>query len=146
MAASSRSSAGNWLHGRKQARPRRVEGIVGLKDTPLGRRDRVLHRDRLHCVYCGGVFAAHELTLDHVEPRMRGGDDSEGNLVACCEACNRLKGGQAAWSYLAQRPEQRENFLAAVEASDTRHAKPVWSRLLRAIREAAEAEATRRRS
>jgi hypothetical protein len=106
----------------------------------------VLHRDRFHCVYCGEAFLAEELTLDHVEPRMRGGDDSEGNLVACCVGCNREKGGRPAWSYLARRSEQRQTFMAAAAAADTRYAPPVWRRLLRAIREAAEAEATRRRS
>jgi hypothetical protein len=75
---------------------------------------------------------------------MRGGDDSEGNLVSCCTACNRLKGGQAAWSFLARRPEQRERFMAAARESDEAHAQPVWPRLLRAIQEAADAEATRR--
>lgn len=115
-------------------------------DRPSSRRDRILHRDRLQCVYCGGGFLPGELTLDHVEPRMRGGDDSDGNLVACCQACNRLKGGAAAWSFLASRPEHRRNFLAAAESSDTRYARPVWARLLRAIREAAELEATKRRS
>jgi hypothetical protein len=79
------------------------------------------------------------LTLDHVEPRQRGGDRSEGNLVACCVACNRLKGGQAAWAFLAERPEQRSTFLeAARRASDAPgSARPLWPRLLRAIEAAA---------
>jgi hypothetical protein len=70
---------------------------------------------------------------------MRGGDQSEGNLVASCSACNRLKAGQAAWAFLAQRPEQRANFLAAASgAADTGDvAGPVWPRLIRAIEEAA---------
>jgi hypothetical protein len=105
----------------------------------LSRRDRVLRRDRFRCVYCGNVFAAADLTLDHVEPRMRGGDDSEGNLVACCRVCNAAKAGAAAWSFLSREPELRANFLAAAEAGDTRYARPVWDRLLRAIREAAKA-------
>jgi hypothetical protein len=120
---------------------------VGRNDAAVGRRERVLRRDRLHCVYCGLGFRAEELTLDHVEPRMRGGDDSEGNLVACCTACNRLKAGQAAWSFLARRPDLRQNFLAAAESADARYARPVWERLLRAVREAAaNADVTRTRS
>jgi hypothetical protein len=101
-------------------------------------------RDRHRCVYCGETFDAADLTLDHVEPRMRGGDDSEGNLVACCRVCNEAKAGAAAWSFLSRRPELRANFMAAVEASDTRFAKPVWQRLLRAITEAAAAGESRR--
>lgn len=102
------------------------------------RRARVLKRDRFQCVYCAEPCEAEDLTLDHVEPRMRGGDDSEGNLVTACQRCNELKGGMAAWSFLAQRPDLRSNFLNAVESCDARHARPVWPRLLRAIREAAE--------
>jgi hypothetical protein len=98
----------------------------------LDRRERVFRRDRFHCVYCGEVFPAEELTLDHVQPRMRGGDHSDGNLVTCCQACNTAKGGEPAWSFLARRPELRENFL--------RHAHGVWPRLRRAILEAAEKE------
>jgi hypothetical protein len=110
---------------------------VGSNGAGLSRRDRILRRDRFCCVYCGEPFPASDLTLDHVEPRMRGGDDSDGNLVACCRACNEAKAGRAAWSYLSRRPDQRVNFMAAVQASDTRFAPPVWSRLLRAIEEAA---------
>jgi hypothetical protein len=91
-------------------------------------------------VYCGEAFDAEELTLDHVEPRMRGGDDSEGNLVACCRGCNEAKGHQAAWQFLASRPQQRATFMAAVESCDTSEARPVWDRLLRAIEEAAANE------
>ena len=108
------------------------------REAKPDRRERVLRRDRYRCVYCALPFPAAELTLDHVEPKMRGGDDSEGNLVSCCRGCNRAKAGLAAWQYLASRPDVRTNFLTAVEQSDTAHAKPVWSRLVRAIREAAE--------
>ncbi|MEX0907360.1 MAG: HNH endonuclease [Gemmatimonadota bacterium] len=110
---------------------------MGKNAASGGRRERILRRDRFHCVYCAVPFPAEDLTLDHVEPRMRGGDESEGNLVASCRECNRLKGGLAAWSFLARRPEQLANFLAAAGSADVRHARPVWDRLLRAIREAA---------
>jgi hypothetical protein len=73
---------------------------------------------------------------------MRGGDQSEGNLVACCRGCNLLKGGQAAWSFLAGRPESRAIFLEAARSAhhlqrDPAVARPVWPRLVRAIEEAA---------
>lgn len=98
----------------------------------------MLRRDRFRCVYCGETFPAEDLTLDHVEPRMRGGDGSEGNLVACCRACNEAKGHQPAWAYLARRPAERARFMAAVESCDASQARPVWKRLLRAIEEAAD--------
>jgi hypothetical protein len=102
------------------------------------KRERVFSRDRYRCVYCGVVSAADDLTLDHVEPRMRGGDQSEGNLVTCCRACNTLKGSAAAWSYLSGRPLVRAQFLESVRQADTQYAPAVWPRLVRAIEEAGD--------
>lgn len=98
-------------------------------ERELTLRDRVLRRDGMRCVYCAELFPEPMLTLDHVEPRMRGGDGSEGNLVAACQTCNREKGSMPAWAYLAERPEQRANFL--------RYGAGVWPRLRRAVEEAA---------
>jgi hypothetical protein len=81
------------------------------------------------CVYCGAGEEVAPLTVDHVEPRMRGGDRSPGNLVAACAACNTAKGSLPAWSYLASRDAERERFLAS--------APHVWQRLRRAVEEAA---------
>jgi 5-methylcytosine-specific restriction endonuclease McrA len=55
-------------------------------------RKNILLRDRYTCQFCGRVFPASELTLDHVIPRSRGGHTDWDNLVACCHACNNLKG------------------------------------------------------
>ena len=93
------------------------------------RRARILERDGHRCVYCAVVLPAADLTLDHVQPKVKGGDDSEGNVVACCRSCNVEKGGRAAWDYLARRPTKRANFL--------RHAAAVWPRLRQAVIEAA---------
>jgi hypothetical protein len=93
-------------------------------------RDRIFERDGFRCVYCGLVFPAEALTLDHVEPKMRGGDHSAGNLVTSCVTCNAQKAGEPAWSWLARNPDLRENFL--------KYASHVWPRLLRAIEKAGE--------
>jgi 5-methylcytosine-specific restriction endonuclease McrA len=55
-------------------------------------RKNILLRDRYTCQFCGRVLPAHELTLDHVVPRSRGGHTDWDNLVACCHDCNNLKG------------------------------------------------------
>ena len=95
----------------------------------ITRRERILQRDRYRCVYCNANPPLHELTLDHVEPRVKGGDQSDGNLVTCCTACNELKAGKPAWKFLAGDRERRENFL--------QNASGVWPRLRRAVIEAA---------
>ena len=52
-------------------------------------RRNVFRRDDQRCQYCGRH--AHDLTLDHVVPRSRGGPTSWENVVACCRACNARK-------------------------------------------------------
>ena len=52
-------------------------------------RRNVFRRDDQRCQYCGG--RAHDLTLDHVVPRSRGGPTSWENVVACCRGCNARK-------------------------------------------------------
>ena len=64
---------------------------VPLQTRALSRKN-ILLRDRNTCQFCGQVFAAGELTLDHVVPRSRGGHTSWDNLVACCHRCNNIKG------------------------------------------------------
>lgn len=43
------------------------------------------------CAYCG-CQGRQELTLDHVRPRVRGGENLRSNLVPSCLRCNREKG------------------------------------------------------
>jgi 5-methylcytosine-specific restriction endonuclease McrA len=58
----------------------------------LSRRE-VFARDRHTCQYCGRQ--THDLTLDHIVPRHRGGAHTWDNLVAACKACNHRKGGKS---------------------------------------------------
>jgi 5-methylcytosine-specific restriction endonuclease McrA len=64
---------------------------VPYKDIPLTRRN-LLQRDNHRCQYCG--YAGEGLTLDHVVPRSRGGEDSWENMVAACVRCNVKKGNR----------------------------------------------------
>jgi CRISPR/Cas system Type II protein with McrA/HNH and RuvC-like nuclease domain len=54
-------------------------------------RQRVFKRDDHQCVYCG---SQKELTIDHVQPRSRGGRNTWTNLVTCCSKCNHKKGNK----------------------------------------------------
>ena len=95
------------------------------------RRERVFERDRYRCVYCGAVFPIEALTVDHVQPRMRGGDRSAGNLVTACGPCNTAKAGRRLSEYLGEQPEARTRFLE--------HSLPhLWPRLRRALLEELE--------
>jgi CRISPR/Cas system Type II protein with McrA/HNH and RuvC-like nuclease domain len=48
-------------------------------------RNRIYRRDNYQCVYCG---SRKELTLDHVIPKSRGGQNDWTNLVTSCSKCN----------------------------------------------------------
>jgi len=91
------------------------------------KRNGIFERDEWRCVYCGEQFPAAELTLDHVEPRARRGDRSEGNLVTACRACNTRKGHRRLSAFLHENPSLRETFF--------RSARHVWPRLLRSLDE-----------
>ena len=56
------------------------------------KRLRIYMRDKFRCQYCGEKKPAGELTLDHILPRSRGGDNSPVNVVTACVACNNRKG------------------------------------------------------
>ena len=55
-------------------------------------RLEVFNRDHHTCQYCGKEI--HQLTLDHVIPRYRGGEHSWENVVSACIPCNRRKAGR----------------------------------------------------
>jgi len=44
------------------------------------------------CVYCGETYDFNQLTLDHVKPRSKGGQDLTNNVVCACKRCNQDKG------------------------------------------------------
>lgn len=55
-------------------------------------RREIFIRDNYTCQYCGRQ--GHDLTIDHVVPRSRGGPHTWENLVSACKACNHRKGGK----------------------------------------------------
>jgi 5-methylcytosine-specific restriction endonuclease McrA len=51
-------------------------------------RSMIYKRDGHKCQYCGST---RELTIDHIIPRSRGGQDTWENLVVACMPCNTRK-------------------------------------------------------
>jgi hypothetical protein len=75
---------------------KRVIRLVSYVKIPFNRgkdsyptRALIYKRDDHECQYCG---SKKDLTIDHVIPRSRGGQDTWENLVACCTKCNLKKG------------------------------------------------------
>ena len=94
-------------------------------------RFEIFARDEYRCVYCGLVHELEALSVDHVQPRMRGGDGSPGNVVTACRGCNTAKAGRALAPFLAESPEARRNFFQLARYVHARHLKAVAEELAR---------------
>jgi len=92
------------------------------------RREQIFARDEYRCVYCGERFEPDLLTLDHVQPRTRGGDRSGGNLVTACGGCNARKGAMRLAEFLHADEAARGHFFQLA-------APHVWPRILRTLAE-----------
>lgn len=68
-------------------------------------RKGVLARDDYTCIYCGvrpgdiqrnQPLTRADFTVDHIQPKSRGGKDTWANTACACYFCNHRKGGQTA--------------------------------------------------
>ena len=94
-------------------------------------RKEVLQRDEHTCQYCGK--RAHDLTLDHVVPRHRGGQHVWENVVAACTACNHRKGGRTvaeARMRLLRQPFRPPATPGYLYSSYVRAGESEWSKFL----------------
>lgn len=77
----------------------RVILLVGYDRVPKRQvrfsRYNIYARDKCMCQYCGRKLPRHDLNLDHVIPRSRGGTSVWENVVCSCHECNRHKGGRS---------------------------------------------------
>jgi len=55
-------------------------------------RKNIYLRDNYTCQYCGK--RGGNLTIDHIIPKSRGGEDTWENMVVCCARCNHKKGNR----------------------------------------------------
>lgn len=66
---------------------------VPRHEAPFTRRNLFL-RDNYTCQYCGRRCTTDHLSVDHVQPRSRGGGTSWENCVLACVGCNARKADQ----------------------------------------------------
>ena len=71
-----------------------LRAYVRLDRRPAFTRFNVFLRDSFGCQYCGGGFAAEELTFDHLVPRSRGGRTTWPNVVTAWQDGNLRKGSR----------------------------------------------------
>lgn len=56
-------------------------------------REQVRQRAKCACEFCGvtEMNVGGQLTLDHFQPKSKGGEDTLNNLLYCCVRCNQYK-------------------------------------------------------
>lgn len=99
-------------------------------------RDNVFHRDDNRCAYCGKHFKRGELTIDHVIPKSKGGDNSWKNIISSCKKCNNKKGDrtleEAGMKLLFQPTEPK--WKDAISKAATRpNLRPNWLIFMKSI-------------
>jgi hypothetical protein len=94
--ASGRRAIVLLLKEKAQILSNRVIRLLNYVKVPLSRivsqkpsRAMIYRRDDNTCMYCG---SKSRLTVDHVVPKSKGGDDSWENLTIACSSCNTKKG------------------------------------------------------
>ena len=81
------------------AEQKRAIKLAALRDC--GRR----------CVYCAAPLEYAHATLDHVHPLAKGGAHTQGNVVAACPPCNRLKADMLPAEFFMRYPLAGTNFI-----------------------------------
>ena len=106
------------LKEKAQVLSNRVIRLLNYVKLPLSKimsykpsRSMIYKRDNNTCQYCG---ATTKLTIDHVIPRCRGGEDTWENLVVACSTCNTKKGNtllEQTGMKLSRKPRAPHNKL-----------------------------------
>jgi hypothetical protein len=68
-----------------------AHGFRAIATVPRVTRRLVFGRDRHLCAYCGRIASEADLSIDHIEPISRGGENTWMNVVTACRPCNGRK-------------------------------------------------------
>ena len=81
-------------------------------------RENVFKRDNYECVYCG-CSNRKTLTLDHVHPTSKGGQNTFENVVTACRSCNGEKADLTLQEWGKDIPEpKRPHYLMLMRGLD----------------------------
>jgi len=110
---------------------------LSLVDSPVTKEEgrKIIERDDYRCQYCGldgraSFENALVMRVDFIVPRARKGKKNPQNLVACCMACNSIKGTKIYSSFdvakafvLARRAELRKAWESKIARPVAKAAK-----------------------
>jgi hypothetical protein len=74
--------------------PRAFRLLFGEKAEVIEYDHQVIRTPRTEFRAPSVIWLQHDMTLDHVVPRHRGGGHTWENLVTACKSCNHRKGGK----------------------------------------------------
>jgi len=101
-------------------------------------RDTLFERDHYRCQYCGNHFPDHQLNMDHVIPRAKGGRTSWENIVTSCIPCNTRKANRLphqASMHLMKKPE-RPRFRPFISSLIDQNYDADWEHFIKLKQEA----------
>ncbi len=109
--AHSALGAGSKKYGRINyiIRSRLYKGLIS-KTMSMGSTfddEKIKYQYPKSCCYCGSRDKLH---MDHLIPRIKGGEDNADNLVWACRSCNSSKGGRDVLRWLEAK-ERRPSIL-----------------------------------
>lgn len=61
------------------------------------------------CLYCNTKLTPINATTDHIIPISDGGNNSQVNLIVCCEKCNTERGNKGFYKYLKVKNKKLKN-------------------------------------
>ena len=71
-------------------------------------KNELYGRQEGKCAGCGVLFPFRNMTVDHIIPKSKGGQDNEENLQLLCGACNSMKGNRD-MAYLLAKLQRMES-------------------------------------
>jgi 5-methylcytosine-specific restriction endonuclease McrA len=82
--------------------------VVGLKYSGKNVKRRtsgfakefVASNKNAKCIYCNTKLTPENATTDHIIPISNGGNNSQVNLIVCCDKCNSDRGNSNFYDYL----------------------------------------------
>lgn len=95
----------------------RVKKFVNdhIHTVPLT-RENVYRRDGYQCIYCG-ENKSKLLTIDHIIPKSKGGENTWQNMVTACKKCNNIKSDLSVEDFGKVIPKQyRPHYLMFIKS------------------------------
>lgn len=81
------------------------------------------------CPYCGKAIPWQDISLDHVQPRSKGGQNHPDNIVVTDRTCNLSKGDltgdefKALMDFLAPYPEMKSSVLVRLRIAGAKYGR-----------------------